>query len=42
MVKGGSWAVPLVNPEALSIARSELAEADKPRNEIGLRVARDR
>lgn len=42
VVKGGSWASPLVNPEALSIARRELADADKARNEIGFRVARDR
>lgn len=41
-VKGGSWASPLVSPEALSIARRELADADKARNEIGFRLARDR
>jgi formylglycine-generating enzyme required for sulfatase activity len=41
-VKGGSWASPLVSPEALSITRRELVDADKARNQIGFRLARDR
>jgi len=40
-LKGGSWATSPVDVEALMIARRELSEPDKVRNENGLRVARD-
>jgi hypothetical protein len=40
-VKGGSWVSSPVHVQALTVARRDLAEADKARNEIGLRVAMD-
>jgi formylglycine-generating enzyme required for sulfatase activity len=40
-LKGGSWVSSPVQVEALTIPRRELAEPDKARNEIGLRVAMD-
>lgn len=40
-IKGGSWASPLVAPEALAIARREGISPDKVRIDVGFRVARD-